>query len=92
MRRRACLIAVASAALLTGWSGVADAHGCRRCGGDRDYVWHRYTVSGKQDYSRRYYNPFVGPPCRVGIYYGRGRGLIGIPADEWHFRRLHRRW
>lgn len=87
MRADATFLSLTVLMLFSG-AAPALAGGAKVCR-DLDWAplrWHHMTVGTSPDFSPRYYDPFLGPPCRVGRYFGRGRGLLGKAADdERHF-------
>lgn len=50
------------------------------------YIWQRYVPKRHPNYEQRYYDPFVGPPCRIGIYLGHGRGIVGTRVGDPLYR------
>lgn len=87
MRADATFLSVTMLMLFSGAAAALAGEGtvCRDL--DRAALrWHRVTVGTWPDFSQRYYDPLLGPPCRVGRYFVRGCGLLGKAADdERHF-------
>ena len=74
----------AAVAMMAGPAPVVDVGLGYKCKGP--YVWQKYVPKRHPNYEKRYYNPFLGPPCRIGIYHGHGRGVVGTRVGDPLYR------